>query len=294
VLLRRIESAGRWVWRARRRPAQKRGKEAIFGEEHGLKLDASIAAVVTGGASGLGLATVKALRALGTKVAIFDLNAELGEKVALETGAMFCRADILSDESLELAFAKSRAALGAARILVACAGGGNALSTLRRDRATGAFSIFPTAEFARVVALNAVGTFATITRFAADAATLEPVDGENGAIVCTGSVAAQDGQAGQAAYAAGKAAISGMTLPVARDLGRFGIRINTILPGVFSTPLMNRAPQEMREKLSAMTAFPNRFGEPEEFAALAMELCRNTYLNAQSIRLDAGIRFAAR
>ena len=259
-----------------------------------MRVDETVTAVVTGGASGLGLAAVRALRAHGSKVAIFDMNAEAGEKAAAETGAVFCQADILSDDSLDIAFAKARAENGQERILVACAGGGNALSTLRKDRATGEFSIFPTAEFARVVALNAVGTFATITRFAAGAAALEPVDGERGAIVCTASVAAQDGQMGQAAYAAGKAAISGMTLPIARDLGRFGIRINTILPGVFSTPLMNRAPQEMRDKLSAMTAFPNRFGEPEEFASLALELCRNTYVNAQSFRLDAGIRFAAR
>jgi NAD(P)-dependent dehydrogenase (short-subunit alcohol dehydrogenase family) len=259
-----------------------------------MKLDDTIAAVVTGGASGLGLATVKALRARGTRVAIFDMNAEAGEQAAIEAGALFCEADILSDASLDKAYAKARAAYGQERILVACAGGGNALSTIRKDRETGEFSIFPTAEFARVIALNAVGTFATLTRFAAGAATLEAIDGERGAIVCTASVAAQDGQMGQAAYAAGKAAISGMTLPIARDLGRFGIRINTILPGVFSTPLMNRAPQEMRDKLSAMTAFPHRFGEPEEFASLALELCTNAYINAQSFRLDAGIRFAGK
>ncbi len=259
-----------------------------------MRIDSSISAVVTGGASGLGLASVKALREAGAKVAIFDLNPEAGEKAAAETGAVFCQADVLSDDSLDAAFASARAVNGQERILISCAGGGNAMTTIRKDKATGAIEIFPTAEFARVVTLNAIGTFATITRFAAGAATLEPVDGERGAIVCTASVAAQDGQMGQAAYAAGKAAIAGMTLPVARDLGRFGIRINTILPGIFGTPLMNRAPQEMKDRLSAMTAFPNRFGEPEEYAALALELCRNTYMNAQSIRLDAGIRFAAK
>jgi NAD(P)-dependent dehydrogenase (short-subunit alcohol dehydrogenase family) len=263
-------------------------------KEMAMKIDSSVSAVVTGGASGLGLATVKALRAVGAKVAIFDLNPQAGEAAAAETGALFCQADVLSDESLDVAFAKARAANGQERILVSCAGGGNAKATLRKDRETGAINIFPTADFARVVALNAVGTFATITRFAAGAATLDPVDGERGAIVCTASVAAQDGQMGQAAYAAGKAAISGMTLPIARDLSRFGIRVNTILPGIFGTPLMNGAPQEMRDRLCAMTAFPNRFGEPEEYASLAMELCRNGYMNAQSIRLDAGVRFSAK
>ena len=259
-----------------------------------MKIDSTIAAVVTGGASGLGLASVKALRAAGAEVAIFDLNAEAGEKAAVETGAVFCQADVLSDESLDGAFARARAANGQERILISCAGGGNAMTTIRKDRESGAIKLFPTAEFARVVNLNAVGTFATIARFAAGCATLDPVDGERGAAVCTASVAAQDGQMGQAAYAAGKAAIAGMTLPIARDLSRFGIRVNTILPGIFSTPLMNQAPQELKGRLCAMTAYPNRFGEPHEYASLAIELCRNTYMNAQAIRLDAGIRFAAK
>lgn len=259
-----------------------------------MRIDSSIAAVVTGGASGLGLASVNALRAAGATVAIFDLNEDAGNRAAAETGAVFCKADVLSDESLDAAFAQARAANGQERILISCAGGGNAVTTIRKDRETGEIKLFPTAEFARVVNLNAVGTFATVARFAAGAATLEMVDGERGAIVCTASVAAQDGQMGQAAYAAGKAAIVGMTLPIARDLGRFGIRMNTILPGIFSTPLMNRAPQEMKDRLSAMTAYPNRFGEPEEYASLALELCRNTYVNAQAFRLDAGIRFAAK
>lgn len=259
-----------------------------------MKIDAGVSAVVTGGASGLGLATAKALRDAGAKVAIFDLNEEAGEAAAAEIGAAFCKANVLDDASLDAAFAKARAANGQERILISCAGGGNAMTTIRKDRETGAINLFPTADFAHVLNLNAVGTFATIARFAAGAATLDPVDGERGAIVCTASVAAQDGQMGQAAYAAGKAAIAGMTLPIARDLSRFGIRVNTILPGIFNTPLMNRAPQEMKDKLNAMTAYPNRFGEPEEYASLALELCRNTYMNAQSIRIDAGVRFAAK
>jgi NAD(P)-dependent dehydrogenase (short-subunit alcohol dehydrogenase family) len=259
-----------------------------------MKIDSNVSVVVTGGASGLGLATVQALRAAGARVAIFDINPDAGAAAAKETGAVFCQADVLSDESLDAAFAQARAAIGQERLLISCAGGGNAATTVRQDRETGEMKIFPTAEFARVVNLNAVGTFATITRFAAGCATLDPVDGERGAIVCTASVAAQDGQMGQAAYAAGKAAIAGMTLPIARDLSRFAIRINTILPGIFATPLMMRAGQELKDRLCAMTAYPKRFGEPEEYASLALELCRNTYLNAQSIRLDAGVRFAAK
>jgi len=259
-----------------------------------MRIDSSVSAVVTGGASGLGFATARALSDAGVKVAIFDLNADVGEKVAAEIGATFCQADVLVDASLDAAFDKARSANGQERILISCAGGGNALTTLRKDRESGKMIMFPTAEFARVLNLNAVGTFATITRFAAGAAMLDLVDGERGAIVCTASVAAQDGQMGQAAYAAGKAAIIGMTLPIARDLSRFGIRVNTILPGIFSTPLMNRAPQELKDRLNAMTAYPNRFGEPHEYASLALELCRNTYMNAQAIRLDAGVRFAAK
>jgi len=144
------------------------------------------------------------------------------------------------------------------------------------------------------VALNAVGTFATITRFAARAAALEPLDDERGAIVCTASVAAQDGQQGQAAYSAGKAAIMGMTLPIARDLSRFGIRINTILPGIFDTPAMAGATQAMRDAMTATVPFPKRLGDPAEYASLALELVRNGYFNAESIRIDAALRFTAR
>ncbi len=259
-----------------------------------MKIDEGISAVVTGGASGLGLATVKALRELGAKVAIFDINVEAGEAAAKETGSIFCEANVMSDDSLDAAFAKAREANGQERILISCAGTGNAMTTIRKDRETGEIKIFPTEEFAKFVHLNAVGTFATITRFAAGCATLDLVDGERGAIVCTSSVAAQDGQMGQAAYAAGKAAISGMTLPIARDLSRFGIRINTILPGVFGTPLMSRAPQEMRDRLASMNAYPIRLGDPAEYASLALELCRNTFMNAQSVRLDAGVRFMAK
>ena len=259
-----------------------------------MRIDSSVAAVVTGGASGLGLGTVRALRAAGVKVAIFDRNPETGEKMAAETGSIFCEADVMSEESLDAAFAKARAAHGQERILVACAGGGNAFTTIRKDKETGEIKRFPTADFARVVALNAVGTFATITRFAQGVAEAELIDGERGTVVCTASAAAQDGQMGQAAYSAGKAAIVGMTLPIARDLARYGIRINTILPGIFDTPAMAGATPAMRESLGASVLYPKRLGDPAEYASLALELIRNTYFNAESIRLDGGIRMGVR
>ena len=259
-----------------------------------MRIDSDISAIVTGGASGLGLASVKALRAAGAKVTIFDLNPETGEREALATGSTFARVDVLDEASLDAGFEAARAANGAARILVSCAGTGNAALTIRKDKQTGEIARFPTDAFARIVAINAVGTFATITRFAADAALLEPIDGERGAIVTTASVAAQDGQTGQAAYSAGKAAIIGMTLPIARDLSRFGIRINTILPGIFDTPAMAQTSQEMRDALGATVNFPKRLGDAAEYAGMALELIRNGYMNAEAVRVDGGIRFTAR
>lgn len=259
-----------------------------------MRIDKNVAAIVTGGASGLGHASVRALCAAGAKVAIFDMNPQTGTQVAEETGAIFCQVNVLDEDSLDAGFAKAAEANGVARILVSCAGTGNAKTTIRKDKKTGAITRFPTADFAKIVTLNAVGTFATITRFAAGAAELEPIDGERGAIVTTASVAAQDGQQGQAAYSAGKAAIIGMTLPIARDLSRFGIRINTILPGIFDTPAMAMASEEMRAGLSATVNFPKRLGDPAEYANLALELIRNGYFNAEAIRLDGGIRFTAR
>ena len=207
-----------------------------------MNIDSTLAAVVTGGASGLGLATVKALRAQGVKVAIFDLNKDIGEKVAEETGAVFCQCDVLSDESVDNAFAQAREVNGQERVLVCCAGGGNAIPTARRDKKTGEIKIFPTDQFEWVLRLNTVGTFRCITRAAAGMMAGEPVDEERGVIVNTASAAATDGQMGQAAYSAAKAAIVGMTLTIARDLSRENIRVNTIQPGIFDTPAMARAP----------------------------------------------------
>jgi NAD(P)-dependent dehydrogenase (short-subunit alcohol dehydrogenase family) len=259
-----------------------------------MKIDSSLAAVVTGGASGLGLATVKALRAAGAKVAIFDRNDETGEKAAAETGATFCHCDVLQDDSVDQAFVKSRSSNGQERALVCCAGGGNAIRTVARDKKTGAIRMFPTDQFEWVLRLNTVGTFRCITRSAAGMLTLEPLDGERGVMVNTASAAATDGQIGQAAYAAAKAAIVGMTLPIARDLSREGIRVMTIQPGIFATPAMAGATPEMLEALSAMVPFPNRLGHPAEYAGLALEMIRNGYLNGETVRLDGAIRMQPR
>ena len=259
-----------------------------------MKVDSSLAAVVTGGASGLGLATVKALRAAGAAVAIFDLNEDTGNKAAAATGAVFCQCDVLSDESVDRAFAKARAAQGQERALVCCAGGGNAIPTARRDKTSGEIQFFPSDKFEWVLRLNTVGTFRCITRAAAGMMTVEPIDGERGVMVNTASAAATDGQIGQAAYAAAKAAIVGMTLPIARDLSREAIRVITIQPGIFHTPAMAGATPQMLESLSAMVPFPKRLGHPEEYASLALEMIRNGYLNGETVRLDGAIRMQPR
>lgn len=259
-----------------------------------MKIDSSLAAVVTGGASGLGLATVKALRAEGVKVAIFDLNEEVGQKAAAETGALFCQCDVLTDESVDAAYAKARAANGQERVLVCCAGGGNAIPTARRDKNTGEINIFPTDKFEWVLKLNTVGTFRCITRAAAGMMTLDPVNGERGVLINTASAAATEGQMGQAAYSAAKAAIVGMTLTIARDLSREGIRVNTIQPGIFNTPAMSRATPQMLEALGNMVPFPPRLGHSDEYASLALEMIRNGYFNGETVRLDGAIRMQPR
>ena len=259
-----------------------------------MNIESSLAAVVTGGASGLGLATVKALRASGASVAIFDLNEETGEQAAAETGSLFCRCDVLTDESVDEAFAKARAAQGQERALVCCAGGGNAIPTARRDKKTGEIKMFPTDQFEWVLRLNTVGTFRCITRAAAGMMELEPIDGERGVLVNTASAAATEGQMGQAAYSAAKAAIVGMTLTIARDLSREGIRVNTIQPGIFNTPAMARATPEMLEALGAMVPFPKRLGVASEYASMALEMIRNGYINGETVRLDGAIRMQPR
>lgn len=251
-----------------------------------------LTAVVTGGASGLGEACARALAAQDVKVAIFDLNAEKGTALASEMGGVFCAVDITGDQSVADGFAASRRAVGQERILVNCAGRGNTFKTAQRSRETGEITTFPIAEFEKIVLLNLVGTFRCITASAAGMMTLDPLgeDKERGVIVNTASVAATDGQAGQAAYASSKAGIVGLTLPIARDLRREGIRVNTILPGIMDTPLFATARPELRQQLNESVPFPRRMGRPAEFASLAVEMCRNSYFNGEHVRLDGAIR----
>lgn len=260
-----------------------------------MELGPHIAAVVTGGASGLGEATARALAASGAKVAVFDLQRTKGEAVAAEIGGVFCATDVTSDESVAAAFAKARAAHGQERVLVNCAGIVNASKTASRDKKTGEIRFFPPAEFDRAIQINLVGSFRCLAMSAAGMLSLEPLaGGERGVIVNTSSVAAQDGQIGQAAYSASKAAIAGMTLPIARDLAQEGIRVNAIMPGIFDTPMLASAPDHVRAALGAMVPFPPRLGHPAEFAALALAMIGNGYLNGECVRLDGAIRLAPR
>jgi NAD(P)-dependent dehydrogenase (short-subunit alcohol dehydrogenase family) len=260
-----------------------------------MKLDNSVAAVVTGGASGLGAATARALAAKGVKVAIFDLQAEKGEALAGEIGGIFCEVNVTSDESADAGFAKARAAHGQERVLVCCAGTGNAVKTASRSKEDGSIKHFPLEAFNWLIQINLIGTFRCVAKSAAGMLTLEPgVDGERGAMVMTASVAAEDGQIGQAAYSASKGGVVGMTLPIARDLMNEGIRINTILPGIFETPLMQGAPQNVKDALAASVPFPKRLGNPPEYAQLALTMIENSYFNGEDVRLDGAIRLAPR
>ena len=253
------------------------------------------AAVVTGGASGLGEATARALAAAGVKVAIFDMNAAKGEAVAADIGGVFCAVNVTSDESVDAGFVAARAAHGQERILINCAGTGNAAKTASRSRETGEIKHFPLDAFNMIIQINLVGTFRCVAKSAAGMLTLAPMaDGERGVIVNTASVAAEDGQMGQAAYSASKGGVVGMTLPIARDLMGEGIRVNTILPGIFNTPLMQGAPDKVKDALAASVPFPKRLGNAAEYASLALEMCRNGYFNGEDVRLDGAIRMAPR
>jgi NAD(P)-dependent dehydrogenase (short-subunit alcohol dehydrogenase family) len=260
-----------------------------------MKLSSDISAIVTGGASGLGAATARRLAKHGVKVALFDLNAEAGEALAKELGGVFCKVDVTSEEQVDAAFAKARAAIGQERVLINCAGTGNAIKTASRDKKTGEIKAFPTLNFDRIIQINLVGTFRCIAKSAAGMMTLPPLEhGERGAIVNTASVAAQDGQIGQASYSASKAGIVGMTLPIARDLMTEGIRVNTILPGIFETPLLAGLPDNVKDALAASVPFPKRLGQPDEYAALAEFMVTTGYMNGESVRIDGAIRMAPR
>ena len=246
-------------------------------------------AVVTGGGSGLGEATARALAAKGAQVALFDVAIEKAEAVARDIGGIAVKCDVSSEVDAEAAFAEVASKLGDARILVNCAGIGLAARTTNKE---GAHSL---EVFRKVVTVNLLGTFNMIRLFAVRAEKLDPVEREErGVIVNTASVAAYDGQIGQAAYSASKGGIVGMTLPIARDLSRSGIRVMTIAPGIFRTPLLAALPEEAQLSLSQQVPFPSRLGDPEEYGALALHIVENQMLNGEVIRLDGAIRMAPR
>ena len=260
-----------------------------------MKLDSSISAVVTGGASGLGAATARALAAQGVKVAIFDLNAELGQALALDIGGVFCPVNVTSNAEVDAAFAMARAANGQERILVNCAGVGGGAKTVARDKQTGEIKEYPLENFERIIHVNLIGTFRCITKSAAGMCTLDALpDGDRGVIINTASVAAEEGQIGQVAYTASKAGIVGMTLTIARDLSSEAIRVNTILPGIFDTPLLSRAPEPVKAALSASVPIPKRLGRPDEYAQVALTMITCSYFNGEDVRLDGAIRMAPR
>ena len=253
------------------------------------------AAVVTGGASGLGAATAQALAAKGARVAIFDRNADAGTALAAQIGGVFCSVDVTSDESVDAGFAMARAAHGQERVLVNCAGIAPAAKTAGRSRKDGSISHFPLEMFETVIQVNLIGTFRCIAKAAAGMLELDPLEtGERGIIINTASVAAQDGQIGQAAYSASKAGVAGMTLPIARDLASELIRVTTIMPGLFETPMMAGMPQNVIDSLSASVPNPARLGRPAEYAALALHMIENAYFNGECVRLDGAIRLAPR
>ena len=254
-----------------------------------------ISAVVTGAASGLGEATARELANRGAKVAVFDRDSEKGEKVASEIGGIFCEADVTNDETVKAAFEKARAAHGQERVLVNCAGVANAAKTVGRDKETKEPKFYPLMQFELAIQINLIGTFRCIAHSAFGMVGLDPLDdGERGCIINTASVAAQDGQIGQAAYSASKGGVLAMALPIARDLMNDGVRVNTILPGVFKTPMVAMMPPNVQEALGAQVPFPKRLGRAEEYAELAAFIVETPYLNAESIRLDGGIRMAPR
>ncbi|MEQ5837314.1 SDR family NAD(P)-dependent oxidoreductase [Marinobacter sp. NFXS9] len=260
-----------------------------------MNIDSQLVAVVTGGASGLGAACVRALAARGARVSIFDLNEAQGQALAAEVGGAFFQVDVTSDASVDAGFAASRAAAGQERVLVNCAGTGNAIKTASRDRNTGAIRHFPLDDFERIVQINLMGTFRALAKSAAGMLEVEPIeDSERGVIVNTASVAAEDGQIGQAAYSASKGGVVALTLPVARDLAGDGIRVNTIMPGIFDTPLLKGSPQPVLDALGASVPFPKRLGRVEEFAAMVVAIVENGYMNGASLRLDGAIRMAPR
>ena len=252
-------------------------------------------AIVTGAGSGLGEATARELAQLGASVALFDLNLVSAERVAAEINAqggkaIACQCDVTDSQSLQAAIDQAAAAMGPARILMSIAGIGAAKRIIARDG-----SPAPLEDFVRVVNVNLIGTYNAARLFAAACAKLDPMDdGERGVMVFTASVAAFDGQVGQQAYSASKSGVVGMTLPMARDLAQHGIRVCSIAPGLFATPLMKTLPEGIQASLAASIPFPARLGKPDEFAQLACHIVTNTHLNGEVIRLDGALRMAPR
>ena len=247
------------------------------------------AALVTGGASGLGEATAREFAKAGAKVALLDVQAEKGEAVAREIGGAFVQCDVTNEQSAVEAVSKAKQSHGPARILVNCAGTGIGVKTTSKGKP------HPLDQFTRIIQINLIGTFNLIRLAATDMVELEPLaDGERGVIVNTASVAAFDGQVGQAAYSASKGGVVGMTLPIARDLADKGVRVCTIAPGLFSTPLLHGLPDDVKASLARSVPFPQKLGDPSEYAMLARHIVENVMLNGETIRLDGAIRMAPR
>ena len=250
-----------------------------------MKLE-GVAAIVTGGGSGLGRATAEALAARGAKVAVFDLNRAAAEESASSFGGLAVTGDVADEASVVAAIANAAAAHGPTRVLVNCAGIGVAKRVAGRD------GPHPLADFDKVIRVNLIGTFNMIRLAAAEMGRLEPIEGERGIIISTASIAAYDGQIGQAAYSASKGGVVAMTLPIAREFAQFGIRVNAIAPGVFMTPMMSGLPQAAQDSLGASVPFPARLGQPAEYAALAVHIVENGYINGETIRIDGALRMA--
>jgi len=261
-----------------------------------MKLSSNITAIVTGGASGLGEATARGLAAKGVKVGIFDMNEERGNKVAQDIGGAFAQVNVADNDSVDAGFALCRAANGQERILVNCAGIGGGIKTASRKRDTGEIVAHDPAAYIRIINVNLIGSFLCASKSAAGMMALNPTepDGERGLIINTASVAAQDGQIGQLAYSASKGGILAMALPMARDLAREGIRVNTILPGFYETPIYEQMKPEVKDNLAAHVQFPRRFGQPDEYSQVVEFMCEHSYINAEYIRTDAGARMPPR
>jgi len=261
-----------------------------------MKLDSSVTAIVTGGASGLGEGTARLLAGRGVKVGIFDMNEERGQGVAAEIGGTFHEVNVADAASVDAGLAAARAANGQERIMVNCAGIGGGMKTASRKRDTGEIMAHDIAFYTRIININLIGTFICAAKSAAGMMSLDPVapDGERGVIINTASVAAQDGQIGQVAYSSSKGGILAMALPMARDLAREGIRCNTILPGFFETPIYEQMKPEVKENLRAHVQFPGRFGTTEEYAKIVEFMAENIYVNGEYLRADAGARMPPR